>query len=106
MCCNICNDRYRTLGSRGNFINTGYYPSKVELKDYNVIIDSENLFDQPVKSNIRTYENIRKITTGHGDDYITGYVFGYLYFKENEMLITIDLKLVSAIFLKLKIHQV
>ena len=37
---------------------------KKEIKDYNVTIDGLNIFDQPVKDDIRTYENIRKIATG------------------------------------------
>ena len=36
------------------------------------MIDGKNVFDQPVKSNKVTYENIRKIATGQGDDYTTG----------------------------------
>ena len=30
---------------------TGYYLPKVEIKDYNVMIDGQNFFDQPVKNN-------------------------------------------------------
>ena len=45
-----------------------YYLTNVELKDYNVMIDGKNLFDQPIKDNKVTYENIRKIATGQGDD--------------------------------------
>ena len=37
------------------------------MKDYNDMIDGKNFFDQPVKDNIRTYYNIRKIATGQGD---------------------------------------
>ena len=33
------------------------------------MIDEKNFFDQPVKSDLRTYENIRKIVTSEGDDY-------------------------------------
>ena len=47
------------------------------------MIDGKSLFDQPNKSYIKTYENIRKITAGQGDDYITGFVLGYNYFKKN-----------------------
>ena len=36
------------------------------------MINGENLFDQPIKNNNETYENIRKIATGQGDDYTTG----------------------------------
>ena len=33
------------------------------------MINGENFFDQPIKNNKVTYENIRKIATGYGDDY-------------------------------------
>ena len=39
----------------------------------------------------KTYENIRKITTGQGDDYTTGCLLDYAYFKENYKMIAIDL---------------
>ena len=41
-----------------------YYLPNVELKDYNIMINGENVFDQPIKNNKITYENIRKIVTG------------------------------------------
>ena len=47
---------------------SGYYLPNVELKDYNVMVNGENLYGQPVKNNKVTYENIRKIATGQGDD--------------------------------------
>ena len=49
-----------------------YYLPTAKVEDYNVMIDGRNLFDQSVKNDIKTYENIRKITTGQGDDYTTG----------------------------------
>ena len=36
------------------------------------MIDGRIFFDQPVSNNLRTYDNIRKITTGQGDDYTIG----------------------------------
>ena len=39
----------------------------VEIKDYNVIIDGKNFFDQPVKIDKITYENIRKVAISQGD---------------------------------------
>ena len=44
-------------------VHTGYYLPKVEIKDYIVMIDAKNFFEQPVKSDLRTYDNIRKIST-------------------------------------------
>ena len=37
-----------------------------------------NFFGQPIKNDIKTYENIRKLT-GQGDDYTTGYLLDYNY---------------------------
>ena len=48
------NDVQRTSNKR-------YYFPNVEIRDYNVMIDEENFFDQPVKNIKITYENIRKI---------------------------------------------
>ena len=39
-------------------VHTKYYLSNVEIKDYNVMIDGKNFFDQPVKSSVRTYDKI------------------------------------------------
>ena len=41
-----------------------YYVPNAEIKDYNVMIDGKNFFDQPVKNNKVTYENIRKGSAG------------------------------------------
>ena len=68
-----------------------YYLPKVEIKDYNVMIDGKNFFDQPINSMTKTYENIRKIATGQGDDYTTGCLLDYPYFKDHYKMIAIDL---------------
>ena len=39
----------------------------------------------------KTYENIRKVAIGHRDDYLTGCILDYSYFKENYKMIAIDL---------------
>ena len=58
-------------------LNTGYHLPKVEIKNHNVMIDGKTFFDQPVKSGMRTYDNIRKIATGQGDEYTTGSLLNY-----------------------------
>ena len=45
------------------------------------MIDGNNFFDQVVKNNIRTYDNIRKISAGQGDDYLTGCLLDYNFQK-------------------------
>ena len=59
-----------------------YCIPNVEIKNYNVMIDGKNFFDQPINSMIKTYENIRKITIDQGDDYTTGCLLDYTYFEK------------------------
>ena len=61
------------------------------------MIDGKNLFDQPVKNNKLTHENIRKIASGQGDDYTTGCLLDYAYFKDNYKIIAIDLSKQQAL---------
>ena len=77
--------------------NKRYYIPNVEIKDYNVMIDGKNFFDQPVKNDKVTYDNIRKIATGQGDDYTTGCLLDYTYFKKYYKMIAIDLSKQQAL---------
>ena len=61
------------------------------------MIDGRNVFDQPINSTTKTYENIRKIATGQGDDDTTGCLLDYSYFKENFKMIAIDLSKQQAL---------
>ena len=67
-----------------------FFPTE-EIKDFNVVIDGRNFFDQPVSNNLRTYDNIRKVATGQGDDYKTGCLLNYNYFNKYYKTIAIDL---------------
>ena len=66
---------FENNGDRASY--TRCYLPKVEIKSYNAMIDGRNFFDQPVKNNLRTYNNIQKIATGQGDDYTTGCLQDY-----------------------------
>ena len=55
------------------------------------MIDGKNFFDHPITNVIKTYENIRKTTIGQGDDYSTGCLLDYTYFKKYYKMIAIDL---------------
>ena len=46
-----------------------YYIATREIKSYNIVIDGQNVFYQPIRNNLISYDNIRKISTGQGDDY-------------------------------------
>ena len=55
------------------------------------MIDGRNFFDQPINSMTKTYENTRKIATGQGDEYTTGFLLDYSYLKKNYKMIAVDL---------------
>ena len=61
------------------------------------MIDEQNFFDQLVRNNLRTYESIRKIETGQRDDYATGCLLDYDYFKDYYKMIAIDLRKQQAL---------
>ena len=78
------NDAQRTSSKR-------YYLPNEEIKNYNVMVNGEIFFDQPIKNNKATYGNIRKIATGQGGDYATGCLLDYPYVKDSHKMIAIDL---------------
>ena len=61
------------------------------------MINGENFFDQPIKNNKVTYENIRKISVGQGDDYTTGCLLDYSYFAYTYIMIAVDLSKQQAL---------
>ena len=84
-------------GDDNRTAHDSYYLPTVEIKDYNIMINGENFFDQPIKNNKVTYENIRKIATGQGDDYTTGCLLDYSYFADTYKLIAVDLSKQQAL---------
>ena len=84
------NDNHRSSARRYNL-------PTVEIKDYNIMINGENFFNQPIKNNKVTYDNIRKITTGQGDDYTTGCLLDYPYFADTYKMIAVDLSKQQAL---------
>ena len=68
-----------------------YYLPTVEINDYDIMINGENFFDQPIKNRGVTYDNIRKIAIGQGDDNTTGCLLDYPYFLDTYKMIAVDL---------------
>ena len=71
--------------------NRIYLLLRGEIKNYNVLIDGRNFYDQPINNLIKQYDEVRKVSTGQGDDYTTGCLLDYAYFKDNYKLIAVDL---------------
>ena len=61
------------------------------------MINGENFFDQPIKNRGVTYDNIRKIAIGRGDDNTTGCLLDYPYFANTYKMIALDLSRQQAL---------
>ena len=68
-----------------------YFLPRVKIENYNIEIDGRNFYDQPINDSIKQYDEIRKISTGQGDDYTTGCLLDFAYFENNYRLIAADL---------------
>ena len=66
-----------------------YYLPKVEINDFNVLIDGKLFFEIPVKNKEEAHEAIIEMTKNN--DYTTGNLLDYEYFKDYYQLIAIDL---------------
>ena len=75
--------------NRTSFSSKKYYTSKIEIKDFNVLIGSKSLFDVPIKNKEETYEKITEM--GRNNDYTTGNLLNYEYFSKHCKLIAVDL---------------
>ena len=60
-----------------------YFLPRVDITNYNVLIDGRNFYQQPINDQIINYDEIRKIATRKGDDYTTGCLLDYQYFKDH-----------------------
>ena len=79
--------RNNNTDSRYSYSN--YYVPKVKINDFNVLIDGKSFFDLPVKNEEEAYEKI--IDMSNNNDYTTGNLLDFAYFKKNYKLIAIDL---------------
>ena len=68
-----------------------YYLPRIDLNKYNVIIDGRNVYDNPIESDIEKYRELKKVMIGKGEDYTTGSLLDYNYFKKHYKLVAVDL---------------
>ena len=77
--------------------NKKYFLQRGEIKNYNVLIGERNFNDQSINDSIKQFDEVRKVSTGQGDDYTTGCLLDYAYFKDNYKLIAVDLSKEKAL---------
>ena len=68
-----------------------YFLPRFKIKNYNIEINGRNFDDQSINDLIKQYDDVRKISTGQGDDCTTSCLLDFAYFKKNYRLIAADL---------------
>ena len=68
-----------------------YFLPSTNIRDYNILIDGRNFYDHNISDDFKKYEELRKVMTGIGEDYTTGSLLDYDYWKNNYKLISCDL---------------
>ena len=68
-----------------------YFLPRIKIENYNIEIDGRNFYDQPINDSIKQYDEVRKVSTGQGDDYTTGCLLDFAYFEKNYKLIAADI---------------
>ena len=64
-----------------------YFRPRLRIKNYNIEIDGRNFYDQSINDSIKQFDEIRKVSTGQGDDYTAGCLLDFAYFEINYRLI-------------------
>ena len=82
-----------------------YFLSRVKIENFNIEIDGRNFYDQPINVSIKQYDEVRKVSTGQGDDYTTGCLLDFGYFEKKSRLIAADLSKQKALDADLRAIQ-
>ena len=87
--------------SDANYVNeeafNKYFLPKITIEKYNVEIDGRNFYDQSINDLIKQYDEVRKISTGRGDDYTTGCLLDFAYFEKNYKIMAANLNKEKAL---------
>ena len=88
-----------------DFFKKHFLP-RVKIENYNIKIDGRNFY-KPINDSIKQYDEIRKMSTGQGDDYATDCLLDFAYFENNYRLIAADLSKLKALDADSRtIHQI
>ena len=74
-----------------------YFLRRIKTNKYNIEIDGRHFYDQPINDSVKQYDEVRKISTGKGDDYTTGCLLDFAYFEKNYKIIAVDLSKQKAL---------
>ena len=86
-----------------NISRRRYYLPRAEIKDFNVLIEGRNCYDQNVNSSIVRYNEL--MTTGKSEDYSRGCLLEYDYYLKDFNIAAIDLSHQAVIDSDPKVNQ-
>ena len=75
-----------------------YFLSRVKIGNYNIKIDVRHFYDQPINDLTKQYDEVRKVSRWKGEDYTTGCLLDFDYFKNNHRLTATDLSKQKALY--------
>ena len=59
-----------------------YLLPAIKIESYNIEIDERNFYGQPINDLMKQYDQVKKVSTGQGDDYTTGCLLDFAYFEK------------------------
>ena len=74
-----------------------YFLPRLKIDNYNIEIVGRNFYDQQINDSIKQYDELKKVSTGQGDDYATGCLLDFAYFEKKYRLIAADLSKQKAL---------
>ena len=82
-----------------------HFRPRIKIENYNIEIDGRNFYDQLINDSIMQYNEVRKVSTAQGDDYMTGCLLDFAYFKKNYRLIATELSKQKVLDADLRVIQ-
>ena len=74
---NIAGDDQVSINSfKKNFI------PRVKIENNNIEVDGKKFYDQPIDNSIKRFDEVRKVSTGQGEDYTTGCLLDFAFFEK------------------------
>ena len=69
-----------------------HFLSREDITNFHVLIDGRNFYDQPIRDQIKKYDEIREGAPKQGDNYTSGCLLNYQYFRDHYQLITVNFR--------------
>ena len=80
-----------------------YFLPRVKIENYNIEIDGKNFYHEPINDSVKQYDEVRKISTGQGDDYTTGCLLDFAVDLSKQKSLDADSRAIQQIIFTCRI---